>query len=337
MKKVSFRLSATIAMVFVLSLMLALSGRADAKSLEFKLAHVGSMQHQYQLASAYFKNLVEQRSKGEIKVNIFPQAQLGSEREEIEGVRMGTIEMAVVAAGGALPGWVPELQVLGIPYLFQNRKQAYAVLDGPIGEELSGLIQKKGFYNLGFWEVGFRNFTNNTRPIKTPADMKGLKIRVQESKIWLEFIKSLGAIPTPIPFGELYSALQQGVVDGQENPVATIKSMKFYEVQKYLTLDGHTYEPAAVLVNPKWFDSLSQDQQKIIRQATLDTTRYIRNLLTQQEKEEVAFLKQAGVKVEENPDLAAFAKATQNLYKIVSDTVPEALVKRIRAEVAKVK
>jgi tripartite ATP-independent transporter DctP family solute receptor len=303
----------------------------SASALEFKFAHSGSLEHQYHIGAEYFKKLVEEKSGGEIKVNIFPQAQLGSEREEAEGVRMGTIEVTAIAAGGALPGFVPEMQVLGVPYLFKSRAQAYKALDGEVGAELNRCMEAKGFRNLAYWEVGFRNFTNGIRPIKTPADMKDLKIRVQESKIWMEFISRLGGIPTPIPFSELYSALQQKVVDGEENPVATIYSMKYYEVQKYLSLDRHTYEAAAVLANPKWFAGLTPDQQTIILEAAAETSDYQRKFLEDQEVQQLDVIRKAGVEILENPDIDAFAEATKDLYKVLGDVIPESLIEKIRA------
>lgn len=320
----------------VMACMVLLSGSAFAKTVEFKFAHSGSLEHQYNIGAEQFKKLVEEKSGGELKVNIFPQAQLGGERDLAEGVRMGTIEMSSVAAGN-LAGFVPELQVFGVPFLFQTREQVYSVVDGPVGKDLADIMLAKGFLNLSIWEVGFRNITNDVRPVKTPEDMKGLKIRVQESKIWIEFMKRLGAIPSPIPFGELYTALQQKVVDGQENPVATIYSMKFYEVQKYLSLTGHTYEPALVFANPKWFNGLDPKHQSIIREAAAEAADYQRKTLAEMDKERFEVIKKAGVEVEENPDKEAFAKATADLYKVLSDSVPEALVQKIKDEAAKVK
>ena len=315
---------------------IALSAVPAMAVVEIKFGHTGSLEHQYQIGAEQFKKLVEAESKGEIKVNIFPQAQLGGERDLAEGVRMGTIEIASVAAGN-LAGFVPELQLFGIPFLFPTAKQVYAVLDGEVGKDIAAIMASKGFVSLAFWEVGFRNMTNNTRPIKTPEDMKGLKIRVQESKIWIQFMNRLGAVATPIPFGELYSALQQKVVDGQENPVATIYSMKFYEVQKYLSLTGHTYEPAHVIANPKWFNGLDPKHQSIILKAAADAAVYQRQTLADKDKERFEVIKKAGVVIEENPDKAAFAKATEDLYKVLADTVPEKLVQKIRDQVAAVK
>lgn len=320
----------------VMACMVLLSGSAFAKTVEFKFAHSGSLEHQYNIGAEQFKKLVEEKSGGELKVNIFPQAQLGGERDLAEGVRMGTVEISSVAAGN-LAGFVPELQVFGVPFLFRTREQVYTVLDGPVGKDLADIMLAKGFLNLSIWEVGFRNITNNVHPVKTPEDMKGLKIRVQESKIWIEFMKRLGAIPSPIPFGELYTALQQKVVDGQENPVATIYSMKFYEVQKYLSLTGHTYEPALVIANPKWFNGLDPKHQAIIREAAAEAAVYQRKTLAEKDKERFEIIKKAGVEVEENPDKEAFAKATADLYKVLSDSVPEALVQKIKDEAAKVK
>jgi len=320
----------------VLACIVVWSGAAFAAAVEFKFAHSGSLEHQYQIGAEQFKKLVEEKSGGEMKVTIFPQAQLGGERDLAEGVRMGTIEMSSVAAGN-MAGFVPELQVFGVPFLFQTREQVYAVLDGTVGKDLADIMLGKGFVNLSIWEVGFRNMTNNIRPVKTPEDMKGLKIRVQESKIWIEFMKRLGAIATPIPFGELYTALQQNVVDGQENPVATIYSMKFYEVQKYLSLTGHTYEPALVFANPKWFNGLDPKHQAILRESAMEAAAFQRQKLAEMDKERFEVIKKAGVQVEENPDKAAFAQATADLHKVLADSVPEALVQKIKDEVAKVK
>ncbi len=329
MKKSGVFLAAVAVFMFLLT------GAAFA-AVEFKFAHSGSLEHQYQIGAEQFKKLVEEKSGGEMKVNIFPQAQLGGERDLAEGVRMGTIEMSSVAAGN-MAGFVPELQVFGVPFLFQTREQVYSVLDGPVGKDLADIMLGKGFVNLSIWEVGFRNITNNIRPVKTPDDMKGLKIRVQESKIWIEFMKSLGAVATPIPFGELYTALQQKVVDGQENPVATIYSMKFYEVQKYLSLTGHTYEPALVVANPKWFNGLDPKHQAILKEAAMEAAVFQRQKLAELDRERFEVIRKAGVEVEENPDKAAFAKATEDLHKVLADSVPEALVQKIKDEVAKVK
>lgn len=306
-----------------------LAGAAFGAPINIKLGHSGSLEHQYHIGAEEFKRLVEEKSGGELQVTIFPQGQLGGERDLAEGVRMGTIEIGS-ASPGNMSGFVPELELFGVPFLFKTRKQVYAALDGEVGEYFNKILLDKGFVNLGYWEVGFRNMTNNVRPVKTPEDMKGLKVRVQESKIKMELIKSLGAIPTPIPFGELYSALQQKVVDGQENPIATIYSMKFYEVQKYLSLTHHTYEPALVFANPKWFNGLSPEHQKVLREAAQEASAYQRAKLAELDTERLEVMKKAGVEVEEKPNLEAFAEATKDLYKVLGDTIPLDIMEKVK-------
>ncbi len=211
-----------------------------------------------------FKKMVEQKTAGRVKVDIYPASQLGKEREQFEGVKLGTIEMCMIAEG-PMAGFFPEIMVVGIPYLYANEVTAWKSLDGPFGKALFDEMRKKtGVRALGIGENGFRNFTNRTKPIKSPDDMKGLKIRTMENPAHMAMVKALGASATPIAWGEVYMALQQGVVDGQENPVSVIEVSKFNEVQKYLTLDGHVYSILPILINDKFFQSLPPDIQKII-------------------------------------------------------------------------
>jgi len=219
-----------------------------------------------------FKALVESGSGGRIRVEVYPAGQLGGEREYLESVNLGTIEMGV--ASGAMAGFFPEAMVFDIPYLFSNQAIAWRVLDGPFGQKISQLMeQKTNMVNLAYGEVGFRHFTNNVRPIHSPADMRGLRIRVQETPVYVRLVQSLGGSPTPIPWPEVYSALDQGVVDGQENPVSTIDYARLYEVQRYLTLDGHSYGVDFTVINKRFFYSLSPEDQQLIRQAAFISAR----------------------------------------------------------------
>jgi len=215
-------------------------------------------------AVGVFKKVVEQKTAGKVKVEIYPANQLGKEREQFEGVKLGTIEMCMIA-DGPIAGFFPEIMLIGIPYLYSNEAVAWRSLDSSFGRDLFEEMRKKtGVRTLGIGENGFRNFTNRVRPIRTPDDLKGLKIRTMENPAHMAMVKALGASPTPIAWGEVYMALQQGVVDGQENPVSVIQVAKFNEVQKYLTLDGHVYSILPILMNDKFFSSLSPDVQKII-------------------------------------------------------------------------
>jgi tripartite ATP-independent transporter DctP family solute receptor len=187
----------------------------------------------------------------------------------IEGVKLGTIQMAMVSA--AIAGYYKEAQVLDIPFLFSSAPVAWKVMDGPFGKEMAeDCLKKTGMRVLAYGETGFRNFTTSNRMIKSPADMKGLKIRVMESPVYVAMIKGLGAQPTPIAWPETYTALQQKVVDGQENPVSVIASNKFYEVQKYLTMDGHSYGVDFIIINEKFYQSLPKDTQQDIKLAAIN-------------------------------------------------------------------
>jgi len=220
-------------------------------------------------AGATFKNLVEAETGGSVEVKVFPAGQLGGERELVEGTKLGTIQMSMVSA--AIAGYYKEAQVLDIPYLFSSAPVAWKVMDGWFGKEMAeDCLKKTGMRVLAYGETGFRNFTSSVRPIKSPADLKGLKIRVMESPIYITMVKALGAAPTPIAWPETYTALQQKVVDGHENPVSVILSFKLYEVQKYITLDGHSYGVDFILVNDKFFQGLPKETQNILKTAAIN-------------------------------------------------------------------
>lgn len=217
-----------------------------------------------------FRYIVETKSKGEIEVKAFHASKLGNEREALEGVRMGTIEMAALSSG-PVPGFFDPAVVFDIPYLFSSAPAAWKVFDGAFGKTFGeAFLQKTGVRILAISENGYRHFTNNSRQVKSPADMKGLKVRTMENPAHIEMVKAMGADPTPIAFGELYMALQQKVVDGMECPVVLIHDMKFYEVQKYMILDGHLYNPIFIFMNEKFFQTkLNAEQRKIVAEAAV--------------------------------------------------------------------
>ncbi len=325
--------SKLMAVVFSLSVLLfaagAWAGAPKVDPLTIKFAHAGSQTHPYSVGIQKLTPILERNSGGAIKLQVFCCAQLGSERELAEGTRLGTIDMTSVAGEGALPAWVPELQVFGLPFIIRDRAHAYKVLDGPIGKELEAKLEAQGFHVLGWWELGFRNMTTKNKPILEPGDLKGLKMRVQEAKVWLGLMRALGAIPTPIPFGELYNALQQGVVDGQENPVVTIVSMKFYEVQKQVGLTEHTYTALPVLAGKKWWDGLKPEQRQIIAESVKESVVEQRKTVAAQVDEGMAFLKGQGVNITQ-VDKAKFMEATKDVPNLIADQVPPDLVRRIR-------
>lgn len=210
-----------------------------------------------------FKKYVEEASKGRIVVDLYANAQLGGERQMLEGMTLGTIEMAMLSPGIAA-NIAPKFQVLDLPYLFKDRTAAYKVLDGKLMGILNDELLPKGVRLVGFAENGFREITNNTKVIKSPADLKGLKIRVQPIPAHIELFKAFGANPTPVDFGELYTALLQKTVDAQENPVTLIYSSKLYEVQKYMTMSDHVYAPSALFISEAFYKKMPADLQNIV-------------------------------------------------------------------------
>lgn len=263
-------------------------------------------------ATRVFKDIVEAETGGEIIVNLFPAGQLGAEREIIEATKLGTIQMCMVS--GAVAGYFKPAMVLDIPYLFSSAPVAWGVLDGPFGKELSeALLKETGLRNLAYGETGFRNFTNSKHPIKSPADMKGLKIRVMETPLYITMVKALGALPTPIAWTEVYTSLQQGVVDGQENPVSVILQAKLQEVQKFLTLDGHAYGSDFLLINDQVFNKLTPEQQQILKRAAIVAGNCGRGIQQLNSAMGVSTLKGMGVEVYSptSEERAEFKKLTQ--------------------------
>lgn len=260
-----------------------------------------------------FKEYVEKESNGSIKVNIFPNNQLGNEREQMEGAQMGTIQMCSISTG-TISTLDSRMLVLDIPYLFDSKKTAYDFLDGPMGVNIREEFSKKtGTVMLAFGENGFRHFSNRAHTMKNPGDMKGLKIRTQENPAHIAMVKAMGGIPTPIPFGELYTALSQGVVDGQENPVSLMESSRLHEVQQYLTLDGHLYSPFVLIANGGFFKKLTPEQQQIVRDGAAKWSERQRVFNTQDEERAIKVMKETGVEVTElsASELAAFKKVAQ--------------------------
>jgi tripartite ATP-independent transporter DctP family solute receptor len=242
---------------------------AEAKSpIVIKYGHGGPpdpLKLPEQADAVSFKQYVESKSGGRIKVEIYPACQLGSEREMLEGVQAGLVEMANTSEG-SVAGFYPGILATAIPYAFKNRRIAWEVLDGPFGKKLIEDIRKKtGLRCLDINDNGYRNFTNNVRPIHTPADLKGLKIRTMENPAHMKMVEALGAKATPIAWAEVYTALQLGTVDGQENPVSLIVAKRFFEVQKYCTLDGHIFSIDFTWINDKFYNNLPPDLRQIVK------------------------------------------------------------------------
>ncbi|MBY8909808.1 DctP family TRAP transporter solute-binding subunit [Salinicoccus roseus] len=298
----------------------------EAKTI--KLAHSGSESHQYHIAAENFKEVLENKEGTNFTVEIHPNASLGSEGDAIEQVISGSLEMTTVAADSNLSNTIPEMNAFGIPYIFDDKDHVYSALDGEAGENLLSLADDKGMKGLGYWEVGFRHLTNNSTEVTVPEDVEGMKIRVQPATVWEEHMRALGANPTPVDFNELYSALDQGVVDGQENPLPTIDSMKFYEVQDYVSLTGHTYTPAVVLMSNSFYEGLSEEEATAVEEAVVEARDYQRQTLDEKEEEILTKLEDEGVTITE-PEREVFREATADVKDAVSDEVPEEIVQSL--------
>lgn len=302
------------------------------KTYKIKVAYVvPEAQSTHVAARDYFKKYVEEKSKGRISVELYPNGVLGGDRQAIEAVQLGTIQMTIPAAA-VLSGFEPKFQVLDFPFLFKDKKSAYKALDGDLGKKLNSLLLPLGMRNLVFAENGFRNITNSRNPIAKPEDLKGLKIRTMENPIHLASFKALGSSPTPMNFGELYTALQQKTVDGEENPIPLIYTSKFYEVQKYCSLTGHFYAATVVLINESFFQALPKDLQKVVLDgANLYRTEQ-RKLSDTQDKEMLEALKKAGMQVNEvtAEQKKAFIKATEGVYDEFKDVVGSELLNLAR-------
>jgi C4-dicarboxylate-binding protein DctP len=244
-----------------------------------------------------FKEEVERLSKGRMEVKLYPGAQLGDFASVANQIRAGIIE-AGESPDGFVASLFPEIQVFGIPYLFADYNIAYEVLDGPVGQELMDLMAKKtGLRTFGFFENGFRHFSNSKREIRTPADMRGLKIRTMSMPAHMKIVEDLGASAVPIPWQELYTALQTGVVDGQENAFYILPVPKLEEVQKYVIADGHVYGLGLIIFNEKWYQNLPEDLKGVVRQGIAKATKVNRSLSVKNNADAVEYLKSKGLKI----------------------------------------
>lgn len=276
-----------------------------------------------------FAREVEKRTNGRYKIQPFYAGALGAERESVEAVQLGTQELTFTSSG-PVPNFVPETKILDVPFLFRDYAHARAVLDGPIGDELLAKFPAKGMVALAWGENGFRHMTNNRRPINTPEDLRGLKLRTMENPVHVQAYKGFGIIPTPMAFTEVFTALQQGTVDGQENPLSVIVSAKFDQVQKYLTLTGHVYSPCVFLMNKDAFDKLSAADKKNFIDAAKEGVKANRARVDADEKTAVADLRAKGMNVVENVDKAKFQSALAPIYADFAKQFGQANIDRIR-------
>ena len=278
-----------------------------------KLAHVVNEKDGFHIAALKFKELVEARTKGAVKVEVFPNASLGDERTLIEGMQIGTIAMGVIT-NGPVANFLPEIAAFEMPFMFASPEEAYKVLDGPVGQKVLAKLDAINLKGLAYAERGFRNLTNSKKVVKTPADMAGLKIRVMDNPVYIDTFKTLGTNAVPMAWTEALTALQQGTIDGQENPVNVIYSFKLNETQKYLTMTKHSYAPALFLMSKKVFGTFNKETQDILVKAAQEAAVHERKWNAEQMAEQLKALKDKGMQITD-PDTAAFQAAVKPVYE----------------------
>ncbi len=249
-------------------------------------------------AVKYFADELSKRSGGKLKLKGFGDASLGSDIQ-MQNALIGGAQEMMVGSTATLVGIVKDFGVYDLPFLFNNEKEADAVLDGPFGEKLLKSLNDKGLVGLVYWENGFRNLTNSKRPITKVEDMGGIKLRVMQNPVYIDMFNRFGANAVPLAFSELFTAMETGTVDGQENPVTTIQSSKFYEVQKYLTISRHVYSPWIVLASKRWYDGLSADEKKILNEAAVASRDFERKDSREASAQSIAYLKEKGMQINE--------------------------------------
>lgn len=285
-----------------------------------------------------FAEIVTAKSGGKMKVNLFPGGVLGSDAANVSALQGGTLEM-VVLNSGILASQAKEFAVFDFPFMFANAHEADTVVDGPFGRMMLAKLDDKGIHGLAYWELGFRNITNSRRPIRTVEDIAGLKLRVIPNTINVDWVSALGANPTPMAFPEVYSGLEQKAIDGQENPVTVILANKFYEVQKYLAITNHQYNPQTVIISRKLWDALSGDEKKILGNAALEAGRYQRQVSREQAGRALDDLKKHGMQVTElgEAEIEKFRAKMKPVIAKHSAIVGSEVVDALTAELAKLR
>jgi TRAP-type transport system periplasmic protein len=296
-----------------LATLLALSAGAAGAQTILKIGYTPPKDSHYWVGATTFCDEVEKGTQGRYKCQQFPASALGGEREQIEAVQLGTQDL-VNTSTGPLGNFVPETKIVDIPFLFRDYDHARKVMDGPIGQDILQKMQAKGLIGLAWTENGFRHMTNNKRPIVHASDAAGLKVRTMENKVHMDGYKTFGLLPTPMAFPELFGALQQGTVDGQENPIPVILASKFSQVQKHLSLTGHVYSPAVLILSPKIWNKLSDADKKVFVAAAQKGSTAQRKKVNDDEAVGIAQLKKDGMQVVEAVDGESFRKAVAPAY-----------------------
>ncbi|MDO5378086.1 MAG: TRAP transporter substrate-binding protein [Clostridia bacterium] len=320
-----------LAIVLALALALCLSASAVAETT-FQLGTTVNEQDSFQVAAEKFAELVAERTGGEYKIEIYPNGTLGDESTMLDSMTMGMLDMGIITSGPFV-NFSQMMGVLDMPYLFANNEEAYAVLDGEIGRELLDTLEDAGLKGLAYAERGFRNVTNSVRPVTTAADLSGLKLRVMENEVYTATFKALGVNAVPMAWAEALTAMQQGTIEGEENPINVIYSYGLWDYgQKYVTLDRHSYSTAIITMSLDVFNTLDEATQQIFMDAAQEAAEYERAWVAEQEASQLETILSHGVEVVTDPDMDSFRAAVQPVY----DAYPQYAdyIARIQAQLA---
>ncbi|MQY51257.1 TRAP transporter substrate-binding protein [Rhodocyclus tenuis] len=313
----------------------ALSATAFADSpIVIKFSHVVAVDTPKGMAAEFFKKRAEELTKGKVKVEVYANSTLYKDKEEMEALQLGAVQMLAPSLAKFGPLGVKEFEVFDLPYIFDSYPELHKVTQGPIGQSLLKKLEPKGILGLAFWDNGFKSFSANS-PIRTPADLKGKKMRIQSSKVLEEEMRTIGALPQVMAFSEVYQALQTGVVDGTENPISNLYTQKMHEVQKYLTLTDHGYLGYAVIVNKKFWDGLPADVRAQLETAMKESTVYANKIAKDQNDKDLESVKKSGktqVYVPTKEERQAFKKALVPVYLKMESRIGKDLIDSIHKE-----
>jgi TRAP-type transport system periplasmic protein len=309
--------------------LLSLVASAAQAQTTIKIGYANTKESHLGVGAAVFCDEVQNKTSGRYTCQHFPSSALGGEREMTEGLQIGTIDAANLTTG-PLGNFVPEVRILDLPFLFRDYEHARKTLDGAIGNDLLGKFTSKGLVALAWTENGFRHMTNNKRPINRPADAAGLKMRTMENKVHIEGYKAFGIQPTPMAFPEVFGALQQGTVDGQENPIPVILASKFSQVQKHLSLTSHVYSPAVLMLSPRLWAKVSDADKAVFQEAARKAAAAQRKKVNDDETNGVAQLEKSGMSVVRTVDGQAFREAMKPVYASLEKELGLANIQRIQ-------
>ncbi len=311
-------------------------GALADQPIVIKFSHVVAKDTPKGLAAEYFAKKADELTKGKVKVEIYANSTLYKDKEEMEALQLGAVQMLAPSLAKFGPLGVKEFEVFDLPYIFDDYNELHKVTQGPLGQQLLAKLEPKGIRGLAYWDNGFKSFSLNS-PIKTPADIKGKKMRIQSSKVLEEEIRALGGLPQVMAFSEVYQALQTGVVDGTENPISNLYTQKMHEVQKYLTLTNHGYLGYAVIVNKKFWDGLPADIRGQLDTAMKDATNYANKIAKEQNDKDLESVKKSGkteVYVPTKEERLAFKKALVPVHKKMESRIGKEIIEGVYKETA---